>query len=358
MKKSLLFLPDISGFTQFVQSTERAHSQHVISELLEVLIEANTQELQLAEIEGDALFFYKEEEIPSVEMLLAQVERMFTAFYTHLKLLEKNRICPCNACATAPQLQLKIIAHSGELQFISVQNNRKPFGKEVIEAHRLMKNSVESDNYVLFSEDLADTIMLPHNYQSKLFNFNESENEYDGAIVKYLYSIIDKNHLKLKPYSQAKLTEFNKTPSIYHTINFPISAHSFLEYITNYSYRYRWVKGVDKIEFNENEVTRIGSEHLCIINGKHFNFSTVTKKGKANQLVYGELSNDLPIADKVYQFFIITPLTNNSCKVEIEVYIEVKSILKKIMLALFAKKAIQKTFVTNMEALLDWIKSK
>ena len=70
MAKSLLFLPDISGFTEFVQTTEVAHSQHVISELLEVLIDANTQELQLAEVEGDALFFYKEEEILSIEKVI------------------------------------------------------------------------------------------------------------------------------------------------------------------------------------------------------------------------------------------------------------------------------------------------
>lgn len=89
MNSSLLFIPDISGFAQFVQNTEIEHSQHVISELLEVLIDANTQQLKLAEIEGDALFFYKENEIPSQEKLLAQIETMFTAFYSHLKLLEK-----------------------------------------------------------------------------------------------------------------------------------------------------------------------------------------------------------------------------------------------------------------------------
>ncbi|MEM9143060.1 MAG: DUF2652 domain-containing protein, partial [Bacteroidota bacterium] len=70
MANSLLFLPDISGFTKFVQSTEVAHSQHVISELLEVLIDANTQQMELAEIEGDALFFYKEGELLSQEKLL------------------------------------------------------------------------------------------------------------------------------------------------------------------------------------------------------------------------------------------------------------------------------------------------
>jgi len=358
MKKSLLFLPDISGFTEFVQSTESAHSQHVISELLEVLLAANTQDLQLAEIEGDALFFYKEEEIPSLEMLLAQVERMFTAFYTHLKLLEKNRICPCNACATAPKLQLKIIAHCGELQFISVQNNRKPFGTEVIEAHRLMKNGVQSDNYVLFSKDLTDVLMLPYNYQSKLYNFKESENIYDGKTVKYLYSIIDKKELKLKPFSQAKKIKFDKPPTLLLTKEFPISAPLLLEYITNYSYRYHWVKGVDKIEFNKKEITRVGSEHVCVINGKHFNFSTITKDGKANQLIYGELTTNIPIADEVYQFYIITPRTKTSSTIEIEVYINAKSILKKIAIALFFKKALTKNINDAMNDLLHFIKSK
>ncbi len=44
MTNSLLFIPDISGFTQFVQNTEVDHSQHVISELLEVLITANNED--------------------------------------------------------------------------------------------------------------------------------------------------------------------------------------------------------------------------------------------------------------------------------------------------------------------------
>ena len=74
--------------------------------MLEVLIDANTEGMHLAEIEGDALFYYKED-IPSLEKLLAQIETIFTAFYSHLKLLEKNRICPCTACSTAPQFTIK-----------------------------------------------------------------------------------------------------------------------------------------------------------------------------------------------------------------------------------------------------------
>lgn len=348
-------MPDISGFTKFVQTTEMEHSQHVISDLLEVLIDANTQELQLAEVEGDALFFYKEEEIPSLEKLLAQVETMFTAFYSHLKLLGKNRVCPCNACSSASKLQLKIIAHSGELQFITVQDKRKPFGTQVIEVHRLMKNSVDSDNYVLLSKELADDIKLPKNYHSKLFGFKGGENEYDGKKLKYLFSIINKQELKLKPFSQAKRIKFNKLPSLYFEKDYPVSAPQLLEYITNYAYRHHWVQGVDKFEFNENEVTRIGSEHVCVINGKHLNFITVTKEGEPGQLVYGELTTSPALVDELYQFYIVNPITQNSCKLQVEIYWKTKSPIKKLILSLIAKNAIRKNTQSTLDGLLQFV---
>lgn len=348
MQKSIIFIPDISGFTKFVQSTEAEHSQHVISELLEVLIGANTQKLVLAEVEGDALFFYKEE-IPSMEKLLAQVETMFTAFYSHLKLLENNRICPCNACALAPTLELKIIVHCGILQFLAVQGKRKPFGNHVIEAHRLLKNSVNSNNYVLFSNQLMEDIMLPKTYESKLFTFKQGEDEYDGNSLAYSYAHIDKANLKLKPFEQAKRYDFQREPNGIKEKIFKVSADTFLEYITNYKFRHEWLEGVDKFEYNENEVTRLGTEHVCVINGKHFNFVTVTKTVEPGQLVYGEYTEGPPMLDELFQFYVITPLTNHSCKVELHLYWNTKSILKTLGMALIFRHV----FIKNGEKALN-----
>ncbi len=357
MNPSLLFIPDISGYTEFVQNTEVEHSQHVITELLEILIDANTQQLQLAEVEGDALFFYKEQEIPSREKLLAQVETMFTAFYSHLKLLEKNRICPCNACATAPNLKLKIIAHCSDLQFINVQNKRKPFGSEVIEAHRLMKNSVDSDNYVLMTKDLVDTIHLPTDYKSMLFDFKEGKDTYDQKELDYIYAIIDANKLKLKPFEKAKKVHFEEAPTILFEKEFPISASELLEYITNYSYRHHWSDGVDKIEFDENEVTRIGSEHVCVINGKHLNFITVSKDAEPGQLSYGEMTTSPTPVDELYQFFVITPLTNNSCTLTSETYLKATSPIKKLMI-FFLKPVFKKNTKKAIDTLFDFVVAK
>jgi Protein of unknown function (DUF2652) len=357
MKKSLLFIPDISGFTNFVQNTEVEHSQHVIAELLEILIHANNNEYQLAEVEGDALFFFKEEEIPSIEKLLSRVESMFTAFYGHLKLLETNRVCPCHACRAAPNLNLKIIAHSGELQFISIQENRKPFGAQVIQVHRMMKNSVNSENYVLISESLKEDIMLVDTYHSKLFNFKEGQDNYDGKDIKYLYSTIDQSMLKFKPFEQAKKLPSDKPPTLILEDEYSISAPVLFEYLTNLTYREQFVFDSGKYFFDKNEVNKIGSKHLCVLNGRDFNFVTVTKDAEPGQLVYGEMTPDSPMGE-MYTFFIVTPLTDKLCHLRTELYIKVKSPIKKIMLALFVKRMLRRHMLKSADNLRRLIHSK
>nr|WP_299340784.1 DUF2652 domain-containing protein [Allomuricauda sp.] len=358
MAKSLLFIPDISGYTKFIQTTEIEHSQHVISELLEVLIHANTQDLKLAEIEGDALFFYKENEVPSQENLLAQIESMFTAFYSHLKLLEEHRICPCNACATAHNLELKIVAHAGDLTHIEVQGTRKPFGEQVIAAHRLLKNSVESDNYALISRKLALEIQLSPYYSSKVFRFRQGSDRYDDRDVEYVYSVIETDTLQLKSPDDVRKVTFDHPPQLVHVKEFPISAPELLEYITNYSYRDYWVKGVDRFDYNENEVTRIGTKHTCVINGRDLDFLTVTKDAEQGGLVYGEVTKSPPIVDELYQFFEIVPLGEKKSRLEQQTYWKVKSPLKKLIVFLFGKKFFQKGNERTLQGLLEFVTKK
>ncbi|GAA0873366.1 hypothetical protein GCM10009117_25130 [Gangjinia marincola] len=358
VKKSLLFIPDISGFTHFVQTTEVRHSEHVIAELLEVLISANTQSMRLAEVEGDALLFYKENQIPSQEKLLAQIETMYTAFYSHLKMMEANRICPCRACASAPNLKLKIVLHCGELQFMTVQKNRKPFGEMVIQAHRLLKNSIDSDNYVLISEQLANVIGLNATYESNLFTFRESVDTYDGKNISYLFAEIDTNKLQLLGFEPPEIIVTKSEPDFVLKRKMPIDAYSLFELITNYRYRHIWVDGVEEFQFNENEVTREGTEHVCVINGKHFNFTTVIKQVPMEQLVYGELTTDPPPVEKLYQFYIIEPIDENHSILRVEQYWKTKTFFQKILMALVGKKQFSNGLTTSINKLYQLISSR
>jgi len=72
--KGLIFIPDISGFTQFVNKVDIIHSRLIIQELLEIIANSNQIGLTISEIEGDAILFYKYGESPDLEALYRQVE--------------------------------------------------------------------------------------------------------------------------------------------------------------------------------------------------------------------------------------------------------------------------------------------
>ena len=127
--KGLLFIPDISGFTRFVNETELDHSRLIIEELLEILINANEIGLEVSEIEGDAILFYKFGDAPSMEALYKQVEKMFCEFHQHLVIYDLRKFCQCKACLAAVDLSLKVITHYGEFTGYTVRNFSKLIGK-------------------------------------------------------------------------------------------------------------------------------------------------------------------------------------------------------------------------------------
>src|SRR5215468_10990060 len=106
--RGLLFIPDISGFSRFVNEVELEHSRFIIQQLLEVLIRANDSGLTISEIEGDAILFYKFGEPVELIALYKQVEKMFCAFHQYLMTYDNRKICQCTACLSAVDLTLKV----------------------------------------------------------------------------------------------------------------------------------------------------------------------------------------------------------------------------------------------------------
>lgn len=150
---TLLFIPDISGFTEFVNKTEISHSRHIISELLELIINSDKNEMSVSEIEGDAVLFFKDE-VPTVEDLIDQCQFTFKNFHSHLQRYNTERICRCGACETASKLSLKFIVHAGNIEKINIKEHHKLHGTDVILAHRLLKNSIDLTEYILITDKL------------------------------------------------------------------------------------------------------------------------------------------------------------------------------------------------------------
>lgn len=58
--KAILFIPDMSGFSNFVTNTEILHGQEITAFLIEEIISSTYIDFSVSEIEGDAVLFYKE----------------------------------------------------------------------------------------------------------------------------------------------------------------------------------------------------------------------------------------------------------------------------------------------------------
>lgn len=156
----LLMLVDISGYTRFMveHDKELRHSQTIIGELLEELIRQVDVPLRISAIEGDALFLYAvksgDEEVWQRRgaSLVERLMSLFQSFAQRLVEIGSYSVCNCGACRTVGNLKLKIVAHSGEALFTQVGEYPTLSGPDVITVHRLAKNSVEDDQYLLMTE--------------------------------------------------------------------------------------------------------------------------------------------------------------------------------------------------------------
>ncbi len=264
---TLLFIPDISGFTEFVHNTEIQHSGHIVEELLEVLIDANEMDLEISEIEGDAILFYRKGQTPTAAEILAQVQKMYVRFHGHLKKYETHRICQCGACSNAHNLSLKFVLHYGDLMTRQVKNFNKLFGKDLIVAHRLMKNKVEAKEYVLFTHQLLNKCSAWVEMEQAAWDTPaKGEETYDFGPIKYC-------HLSLEPlavhvpeprvedYATPGATEMVMETEI--VINAPIDM--VFDMISDVTFRDKWIDGVtDTAELN-GKITRNGSTHRCVM---------------------------------------------------------------------------------------------
>lgn len=154
---TLICIPDISGFTEFMGETDFELSSKVIPSLLNNIIYSNTIGLKVSEIEGDAILFYKKDKLPTLTALVEQCRYFYTEFYKQLAVLRKRHSAMEDAVHIPTILGLKIILHYGkEVGLTKVGNNIKLFGEDLIAAHRLLKNDIPLEEYLLLSGNLTD----------------------------------------------------------------------------------------------------------------------------------------------------------------------------------------------------------
>lgn len=343
-ESTLIFIPDISGYTKFVNSTEILHSKHILDELLEVLMDANEIGMELSEIEGDALLYYRKGKAPTVSEMLTQVQKMYTKFHQHLKKFESQRICSCGACGSAKGLTIKFVAHYGEVAENKVKDRTVLFGKEVIVAHRLLKNKINSNAYGLFSHQLLDACTTWENLPQKAWsNVVEMEEEYDFGKAKYCYVELDpllEQLPALEPINYSLPGATEKVFEIKQMVEAPIDLA--FNVLSDYSFRQEFTAGLLDSDMLNHKITQNGSTHRCVINRDENDpfFVAHDYTFDKNKITFAETSHK----NKITSVYTLKAVATNKTQLEVIAFTE-PNFFRQIIFNLFFKKKILKATV-------------
>ena len=314
-KQAIYFIPDISGFSQFVENTAIEHSIHIIAELLEILLDNNVLNMKLAELEGDALFMFSQNDF-SYSEIEKQVSAMLNSFREHLYKYEHQRICNCGACATATNLRIKFLVHKGRLDFIRVKHIKKPYGQDVNRIHRLLKNDVPLTEYLLMSNPALEYLKI----DAEEAEFTRIESKYDIHIRPYYYKGLKTYKTKIEEKSIRDNIQIDEKADFIIERDIKVPIERVFELISNFKYRKLWDTSLTEIVFNEGQVNRSGSNHTCIIGNRKMKFETIGIGSKADRS-YGESTSNFPMANNYRYYVLLDKLDSTSTTVKIINYV-------------------------------------
>ncbi len=165
----VLIIADISGYTRYMTANVKtfAHSQTIITELVKAIVAEVELPLEVAKLEGDAVFLFarkgRGDQSWSAQKRLVgeKLLTLFEVFRRRIGELSYSTTCNCNACTHIESLRLKLVVHSGEALFHQVFNFQELAGVDVIIVHRLLKNSLSANQYLLLTEAAQGDIDLP-----------------------------------------------------------------------------------------------------------------------------------------------------------------------------------------------------
>jgi hypothetical protein len=347
--KGLLFIPDISGFSRFVAETEIDHSRLIIQELLEILINANNIGLEISEIEGDAILFYKFGDPPALTEIYKQVEKMFVEFHRSILAYDQRRYCQCQACISAINLTLKVITHYGEFTGYNVKNFSKLIGKDIIVAHQLLKNDIQHHEYWLITQNL-----VPEGRPLDLttwMKWDKSTKQTESGEVVFQYTQLSqlRNEIPPNPPTHLELQKMHKMFSVERVYDTDII--TLFHAAGDFRYRNRWKEGVKSVETFNHFLPRVGMKCRCMTDDGLVNIVSSYYYYLDDKIEFTETDEDKGSATH----FLLEKAGIRKTKLRLDFYIK-KSFSIEFVLLLAGKRKLEKAFKKSLENLTALVK--
>jgi hypothetical protein len=350
--KGLLFIPDISGFTRFINETEIEHSRVIIQELLEILIKANHIGLEISEIEGDAILFYKFGAPPDLKELYQQVQDMFFDFHRYLIAYDRSKYCHCLACRRAVGLTLKVVTHYGEFTGYNVQQFYKLIGKDVIVAHQLLKNDIEQHEYWLVTKDLTKD--EPPADLAEWIHWMKQTKQTETGEIPFHYALLTplKNDIPPEPSHQLQLSDHVKMISV--TREFDTDIITLFHATGGFHYRHRWLEGVKRVEEMDHLLPRVGMRgRLITDSGERIIYSS-SYQFHLQHIEFSETDEK----EKSITYYTLEAITPRRIRFTLNFYLK-KSLFGNWLFRISQKKKMEDVYnksIRNLDTLVQEIK--
>ncbi|HEY9487857.1 MAG TPA: DUF2652 domain-containing protein [Chryseosolibacter sp.] len=343
-QKGLLFIPDISGFSRFVTETEIDHSRLIIQELLEILINANEIGLEISEIEGDAILFYKFGEPPALEKLYQQVAKMFCNFHRSLMVYEQHRYCYCKACVAAKDLTLKVITHYGEFTGYNIKNFQKLIGKDLIVAHQLLKNDLPEHEYWMVTRKLAGETQ-PAGFASWM-RWDSGVKHAETGDIPFHYTTLCSLKNELPPVGPPSDVLENKVKLISVGKEYDTNMNTLFHATGDFSFRNRWQEGVTEVEVMSHYLPRVGMRCRGVRDGKEYFIFSSSVLCREHHVEFSETEEKT----RSVTWFTIDRLSPQRSKLTLDLYVD-RNIASQIPVRWFRKARLRNEYVKSLDNL-------
>ena len=251
-----LLIADISGYTQFLTTSEQDHANPILQSLLSTLVEQVGDPLHFWRMDGDAVLAYStRQEFPSGETFLTICENLYNAFASRRQNIISNTTCTCRACANVGNLDLKIMAHYGAFEEMTIGPAKDISGADVILVHRMAKSDVKAvtgvRSYALFSDAAVEAMGI----ETALQPYSQ-EFEHFGEVPMQVYDLAKAWENFRAKRERHFLEEQDGVWTYRHDLDVPIAAA--WEALTAPELKQRWMVGMRSVTV-DSPANRIGT---------------------------------------------------------------------------------------------------
>ncbi|GAA4393218.1 DUF2652 domain-containing protein [Hymenobacter koreensis] len=318
---ALLFIPDISGFTRFIEEAEHPQAPHLVADLLEILVEANIMDLEVAEIQGDAVLFYRLGEPPSVKELVEQCRRIFLDFQNYLRLVARDSDSELSAALLDSGMTLKIVTHYGRVSVAQIRQFTRLLGHDVIVVHRLLKNTISGSEYVLMTEGYLrtqDPAEVTSCFSWTRLQDSVATYEYIGE-VRYRYAYLTPLRLLLDETSAAAdQNGLARRCAVKVRRMLPVSAAAALRLISNFRLRPRWMQGVTAAYYDVTKAARPGTSYKLDLYNGQIDLQAVQSIVAQDHIEHVEKVSHFRLFPNALLFYYLEAVDTQNCLITVE----------------------------------------